>query len=183
MDDIAAHAATLARLEHLQALATALASAITTEEVLDALVAEMGDLVGAHMVVVGLVDEGGSTLRIVRSAGLPPEALQRYPSVPLGTGYAFASAVETNQPLWMRTKEEAMERSPILRAMQPLKSEAYASVPLAVPGSVIGAVGLSFPQEQTFDEPMRNFIHSVARQSAQAIERARLFDSEHRARQ
>src|SRR5205085_11893699 len=33
------------RLEHLQALSSALARAITTEEVLDALVAEMGDLI------------------------------------------------------------------------------------------------------------------------------------------
>jgi signal transduction histidine kinase len=137
-----------ARLEHLQALTSALTVAITTDDVLDALVAEMRDLAGAKTIAVGLLDESGA-LRIVRTAGVPPQAIGYFDRVP-------------REPLW---------------------GDAHAVVPLRAPDRVIGAVALTFGNEQTIPEPLRNFILSVARQSAQAIERARLFDSEHRARQ
>ncbi len=52
-----------------------------------------------------------------------------------------------------------------------------------VPGRVIGALGLSFDVEQTFPDDVKTFILSMAHQTAQALERARLFESESRARQ
>jgi signal transduction histidine kinase len=170
------------RLEHLQALTSALAKAITADDVLDALIAEMGDLVGASIIVVLLLDQNRTHLRIARTAGLPPNVEQRFREIPLDADFVVTRAARTNAPIWLRSHEELMEQSPLLRAAGVRVAEAWAGVPLEGTGGVIGVVALAFREPQSFAEPLCNFILSIARQSAQAIERARLFDSERRAR-
>jgi signal transduction histidine kinase len=170
------------RLEHLQALTSALAKAVTADDVLDALVAEMGDLVGANIIAVFLLDDSRSSLHVVRSTGLPSEVEERLRDVPLGGDFVIARVARTNQPIWLRTYDEIMAQSPLLRAARTHVAEAWATLPLEGAGGVIGVVALAFRTPQAFSDPLCNFILSVARQSAQAIERARLFDSERRAR-
>jgi signal transduction histidine kinase len=171
-----------ARLEHLHALTSALAVAITTDDVLDALVAEMGGLVGASVIVVQLLDESRTRLRIARASGLPPQVEERFREIPIEADFIATRAVRTNQPIWLHTYEEVLAESPLLRTVPTRVAEAWASVPLTGPGGVIGVAALAFSTPQSFPEPLRSFILSIVRQSAQAIERARLFDSERHAR-
>jgi signal transduction histidine kinase len=171
-----------ARLEHLHALTSALTVAITTDDVLDALVAEMGDLVGASVIAVLLLDESRTRLRIARATGLPPAVEERFREIPVDGDFIAAKAARTNEAIWLQTYEDVVAESPLLRAVPTRVAEAWASVPLTGPGGVIGVVALAFSTPQPFPEPLRNFILSIVRQSGQALERARLFDSERRAR-
>jgi len=170
------------RLEHLQALTGALAVAVTTDDVLDALVAEMGGLVGASVIVVMFLDESRGQLCIARSSGLPPEVEERFREIPVDGEFIAAAAVRTNEPIWLHTYDEIVARSPLLASGAPRVAEAWAAVPLSGADRVIGVATLAFATPQSFPEPLRAFILSIVRQSAQAIERARLFDSERRAR-
>jgi signal transduction histidine kinase len=170
------------RLEHLQDLTIALAKAVTADDVLDALVAEMGDLVGASIIAVLLLDESRTRLHIARSAGLTAEVEERFREIPIDGDFIAARAARKNEPVWLHTYEEVLAHSPMLRQVPARVAEAWASVPMEGTGGVIGVVTIAFREPQSFGDALCNFILSIARQSAQAIERARLFDSERRAR-
>jgi hypothetical protein len=61
-------------------------------------------------------------------------------------------------------------------------SEALAAFPLIIEGRTIGAMGLSFPRVQVFSEDDVAFMLALAHQCAQALERARLYETEQRLR-
>jgi signal transduction histidine kinase len=170
------------RLEHLQTLAESLATAMTTAEASDAIIREMSELLGARVVVIGLVDEGGKRLDILRTAGIPAEVAARFPFVMLTESTPLAAAIRTGNAIWLGTREEAMQASVVFRDIA-TDNNAWAAIPLAVPGRVIGALGLAFAEENPFSDDVRAFILSMARQTAQALERARLFESERSARE
>jgi signal transduction histidine kinase len=170
------------RLEHLQTLTGALAVAVTTDDVLDALVAEMGGVVGASIIAVLLLDESRTRLRIARARGLPAEVEERFREIPIEADFVVTRAVRANEAIWLGTYDDVVAQSPLLRAAPARVAEAWAGVPMSGPGGVVGVVALAFNTPQSFEEPLCNFILSIVQQSAQAIERARLFDSERRAR-
>ncbi|HET7092554.1 MAG TPA: GAF domain-containing protein, partial [Thermomicrobiales bacterium] len=80
-----------------------------------------------------------------------------------------ADAIRSGQPLFAG---EGSEGTP----------DAFAVVPLVAEGRPIGAIGLAFAAPQTFAAEQTELLHAVARQSAQAIERARLYAAEQAAR-
>lgn len=170
------------RLEHLQKLTEALATAMTTAEASDAVIREMRDLLGARVVVIGMVSNDGTRLDILRTEGVAPEVALRFPFIQLETPIPLTIAVRSGEAVWLGTREEAIARWEVFRELA-TESNAWAAIPLAVPGRVIGALGLSFADEQPFPDDVRTFILSMARQTAQALERARLFESERSARE
>jgi len=169
------------RLEHLQALTATLATAITTDEVCDAVIAESRDLVGANAAVVMLLE--GDALRILRSDGIEPSVIERYASIPIDAALPVAEAARHGRPSWIKTRDEAPPRTSMLQDLPRSANEAWAVVPLSVPGHVVGVLGLAFSTPQSFPESTQTFILSIARQSAQALERALLFDRERAARE
>jgi signal transduction histidine kinase len=56
-------------------------------------------------------------------------------------------------------------------------------VPLEISGAVLGLMSYTFAQPRVFSDEDREFISALARQTTQAIERARLIESERQARQ
>src|SRR6185369_8468575 len=79
--------------------------------------------------------------------------------------------------------EERIERYPMLRdgkARQETVSSAC--VPLLIGEQAVGVMGLSFDHVHAFTGGDRDFILSLARQCAQALERARLFEAERQTR-
>jgi len=169
------------QLEHLQAFTATLATAITTGEVCDAVIAESRDLAGANAAIVLLVE--GDVVRILRSAGVEQQIIDRYATIPIDAALPVAQAARNGTPSWIGSRDEAPERGSMLKDLPASKNEAWAVVPLSVPGHVAGVLGLAFAEPQTFPEPMRNFILAIARQSAQALERGLLFDRERAARE
>jgi signal transduction histidine kinase len=170
------------RLEHLQRLTEALAVELTVNDACDAVIREMRGLLGAEVVVIGLVSADDTRLEILRTAGVRPEVAARFPYIMLDAQIPLTTAIRRSEAVWLGTREQALAHSPIFREVA-TKSSAWAAIPLSVPGRTIGALGLSFLEEQEFPDDLRAFILSMARQTAQAIERARLFESEHAARE
>jgi signal transduction histidine kinase len=172
------------RVEHLQAMTATLSTAVTTDEVCKAVINEMRDLIGAAVVAVGLVDDGHQFLHFVASAGLPEHLRLRYLTLPLDSEMPVARAAATGQAIWLHSAAEMSRQSNMLSNIETeTPNRAWAAVPLAVPGRIIGSLGISFREEQEFPPETRDFVLSIARQGAQALERARLFDSERAARQ
>src|SRR6185436_4963961 len=63
-------------------------------------------------------------------------------------------------------------------------TESIAAVPLAADPAraPVGVIGLLFDHRHEFDAGERTFLAGLARQCAQALERARLYELEHNAR-
>ena len=55
-------------------------------------------------------------------------------------------------------------------------------LPLVLDGRTLGTLGFVYAREQRFDADQRAFALAVAAQCAQALDRARLFEQERRAR-
>ena len=170
------------RLEHLQTLTEQLATALTTAEACDAVIRQMRELVGASIVIIGLLNDDGKRLDILRTAGVDKQIADRYPSIALDSRLPLTIAAGSGEPVWLGTRETAIQHSSLFQELT-TTNNAWAAIPLMVPGRVIGVLGLSFEHEQSFPEDVRSFILSMARQTAQALERARLFESERRSRE
>ena len=170
------------RLQHLQRLSELLATAMTVEDACSAMVRSLTDEIGARAVVVGLVNDEARVLEMVCTSGVADDVAERYRTLPLGGDLPLTSVLKTGEAVWLRSREEAATHGEAFREA-PSQNKSWAAIPLMVPGKIIGALGLAFGDEQTFPEDFRAFMFSMARQMALALERARLFASERRARE
>ena len=93
----------------------------------------------------------------------------------------FTDAVRERTALWIESPEEWRTRYPE-DAVAPSEDrhEAAAIIPLVAKGEAVGVLGVTFAHARQFDDDARRFMVSVTQQCGQALERARLYDAEHR---
>ncbi|HEX6644378.1 MAG TPA: ATP-binding protein [Gemmatimonadales bacterium] len=168
----------------LQAVSSALAAAYTEKQVgAVALEAVFGALAPRGAGVV-LLDGSGTMLEIAEARGYPPDMIERYRRIPLDAPIPASAAVRSGRPVIFESREERRRNYPAIdRELAETRSGAIAALPLIVHGKVLGVLTLSFADERVIPEADRAFMLTVASQCAQALERARLFDAERRARE
>jgi PAS domain S-box-containing protein len=167
------------RTLRLQTVTAALSEALTPEQVATVVVDQGLAMLGAVAGYMALLADGGKRLHVVRSVGYPTEVHEGYAGMPLEGTAPAADAVQRKQPIWLESAEERERLYPHLDAAHFSSAfPAYAAIPLVVEGRVLGAMGLSFASAQPFGAEDRNFILTLTHQSAQALERARLFEAE-----
>ncbi|PYE53772.1 GAF domain-containing protein [Deinococcus yavapaiensis] len=171
--------------EHARALTTVsmhLQHAVTPREVASLLVQVVPAALGAEVVVVALLDEDGEQMRSVAATGLDEGQQRRWSEFPLTAPVPIAVTAREGRAVFVPTREDARRDYPaLLNAIHP--HEAWAALPLRVEDRTFGGLGLSFPTPRLFDEAERAFLHAVAAQAAQALERVRLLEAESRARE
>jgi PAS domain S-box-containing protein len=173
-----------ARTARLQSVTAALSEALTPAEVASVIVEHGLSSLGATggAVVVHNEDVAGE-LELIGSMGLPDAAVEKWRSFPLSTRVPTAEAVRTGRRVLVPSIDEWLGRNPPTGLLGELDGVgAMAAVPLVVEGRAIGAIGLSFPAPRLFDEEDTAFLDALARQCAQALDRARLYEVERRAR-
>ena len=171
------------RVARLHAVTAALSGAITTEQVARVTVEQGVAALGASAGSLLLLGEGGRTLEMAGYVGYPAEIMARWLSIPMDTPLPLTDAVRTAQPIYLRSPQERIERYPVLRDVKAREETvSSACVPLLIGDKAVGVMGLSFDHAHAFATDDREFILSLARQCAQALERARLFEAERRAR-
>ncbi len=158
----------LNRMTRLQRVTAALSAALTVEQVADVILHDSAEAVGASCgvmaiatergletnTVMGLPDGGRKLLR--RDADLPiPEAVRRR-----------ASVVVESRERWLADYE----------APPSADFEAFLAIPLVFEGRARACMGLGLPLPGAPDEQDMGLLNAIARQGAQAVERARLFD-------
>jgi signal transduction histidine kinase len=103
--------------------------------------------------------------------------------MPLDFRFPLTDAVRSGEPVWLTSIAERDRVYPHLAELRRTNGGgAMAAVPLALEGRVLGAMGLNFHEEMALDADDRAFILTLSRQCAQALERARLYGAERRAR-
>lgn len=167
------------RLERLQALTEALSAAATREEVTRIVFDRGLDLVDASAVML-FWERAPGELVLLHGLGLSDEFVQRFRTLEAAEPVPAAEAYRSGEPVWLRSREETAARYPALLGFAEEHGiHAWAAVPL-VSGGSRGALALQFAERRSFDDDERRFVLAVARQCQQALERARLYDTQKR---
>lgn len=172
------------RVSLLQQLTASLARALTTAEVFEVLLHQG---LAALSATRGWVAQYGSIpelVEIVRTIGYPNTAADARHQVYLHQPMPATDVIRTGQIVVVRSPQEYYRRYPDLaEQFISMGDQALIALPLIFDGRVIGSLGWSFAQPQEFSEADCNFMMTLARQFAQALERAQLYEAERLARE
>ena len=169
-------------LRRLQTVSSSLSQAMTANDVAVAVIEQGVNSLGAHAGTVVLLNSA-SELEIVGTVGFPKEVFQSWKRFTLDQKVPIADAIKQKTPILLKSFTDYLQRYPVLGPLASVTgTRALAAFPLIIEGRTIGAMGLSFPHVQDFSDDDTAFMHALAHQCAQALERARLYETEQRLR-
>jgi len=172
-----------ARSARLQAVTAALGEAMTVAQVAQVIAAEAVQALGAATGALVLLHEHGTELDLAGVVGFPPEAMVRWRSLSPDTAIPALDAIRRQMSIWLPTHEAMLAAYPHLRAdWDPAHVQAIAAIPVLAHSRAIGVLALAFASPLADSPEDRALALALAQQCAQAIERAKLYEAEHRAR-
>jgi PAS domain S-box-containing protein len=157
------------------AFAKALSNASTPEEVAQALVQEGAAALGAEVGVLAQIVE--DSFEIIAQHGLVPP-LPRHTRFPIGSAGPLGAVLRSGREHFAETADEFHS---LFRGAIGIETatSAAAALPLKVGERVVGAVALRFGAARPFSAAERDLLRTLVAQTAQAFERATLFQKEH----
>jgi serine phosphatase RsbU (regulator of sigma subunit)/anti-sigma regulatory factor (Ser/Thr protein kinase) len=164
----------------LYTVAVALAGTLTQEEVASAVLNEGVEALRASGGGL-LLATGTSGISVPGTVGYDSAMVERLRHESRDAELPAAHALRTGEAVWLETVEERNERFPALRGFEP-DTTAMCAMPLAAGGTVLGALRFSFTDRRLFDRDEQQFVLALAAEAAEALERARLLESERDAR-
>ena len=181
---VAAYEESATRADRLQALSGALSMASTVDQVAEAVVANATAVFGAAGTVIARLTTDGQHLEIVRAGAMPDDIRDDWRRFPVSAPVPLAAVVRTGRAVFLESRADWAAQYPdLLPLLEAAGQHANAVMPLVVDGRVLGVLGVAFNEPRTFEEDARALARIVALQCAQALERARLFEAERRARE
>src|SRR5579884_893669 len=172
--DAEAAAATLRKLERV---AEAALAHLSLQDLLDALLARIVEVLDADTAAILLLGED-DRLHVRATIGLEKE-VERAISVPLGAGMAGRVAA-SRQPLLVPDLSKIEVYSPVLRERG---INSIVAIPLVVEDAVIGVVHAGSEAYAQFVEDDARLLELIADRIALAINQARLYEAERAAQQ
>jgi serine phosphatase RsbU (regulator of sigma subunit) len=172
-DTATAHAAS-ERASRLYELSAALSRAATHEAVANAVLAQGVAALGASGGGV-LLAADAERLVAPGTIGYDEHLVDRLRGESPQAELPAAYALRTGEPVWIESREERDIRFPELTNLE-RGPVSMCAVPLAVGDHRLGALRFSFPRPRLFDEDERRFVLALAAQTAQALDRAQLYE-------
>jgi PAS domain S-box-containing protein len=161
----------------LQRVADALASSLTAQQVLDAVLSEGVEAAQARGGLIAMLSDDGESLEIVASRGYDQQWLEPFARFPVAGDYPLSEAVRTGEPVFLSSEAERDGRYPeLIGRSQP--GHGLVCLPLVVEDRTIGGLVFSFGSDQEFTPERRALKVALARQAAVALERSRLVEAE-----
>ncbi|MEV6022199.1 SpoIIE family protein phosphatase [Streptomyces sp. NPDC052036] len=178
-EEAAAEGAAVERAARIAELTRALAVAVTGHDVAGVMATHMVPLFGAKGVGVWVNEDGRAFL--VGSSGYSNESLHRFEGARISELSAAAQTFLTGTPNFISTVEEFIGRYPELSDLPVVSgAQAWAILPLIASGHSIGVACITYDRPHLFSSEERTLFTAMSGMVAQAMERARLFDAEHR---
>jgi PAS domain S-box-containing protein len=166
----------------LQRVTERLAGALTPQHVLDVILTEGLRAAEARAGAIGLLSDDGQSIDLLAQSGYKGPIFEKYGHFSVDADLPMSYVVRTGEPLFLESREERNRLFPNLEG-QGGDGHAIAVLPLALEGRLLGAIALSFGDNMRFSQERRQMKITLARQAAQALERARLYAAEQTARQ
>jgi GAF domain-containing protein/anti-sigma regulatory factor (Ser/Thr protein kinase) len=162
----------------LQELTIALASAVSSADVVRAVASHSRPVVGASAFALGLVD--GQELDVVVAEPASDWSAAR--RLPLSEEALVTEAARTGSIAIAEDRAGLVHSYPGSAAAWPPSVERGLAVPLRAEGTVVGSVGYLFDGATELDGDTLALARIVADLTGQALERARLYESERESR-
>ncbi|WP_237287429.1 ATP-binding SpoIIE family protein phosphatase [Streptomyces malaysiensis] len=160
-------------------LSNALADAVTTKDVVRVVAAHVLPPFGASGLLI-LWLEGGR-LNVVGSVGYSRAFISLVDGVPAFGGYRLLNEVlGSRRPCFISSTEEYQRLFPDLAGNPAIaRKNAWAVLPLIASGNAIGTCTVSFDEPHDLSADERTLLTALSGMVAQALARARLYDTEH----
>ncbi len=166
------------RTERLAKITSAIADAVTAEQVFEAVVDQTRAALGASSGALWLTGRGDPSARLVRADGYTDKAAQAFASVSLAGDPSFTpivDAIRGRELIWIASRDELIARYPHLAgSATPGRNYGVVCLPVITPGRTLGAIGLTFEDTRALDDEEAHFLLLIARYCGQALERLRL---------
>ena len=173
------------RLRRLQTATAALTGAMNVQEVSSVILEQAMGVVRGDAGVLVLPSDDGRFLEIVATMGEPEtlDGVGRDPDrFPIDDDAAICEAYRSGSPVWVPNRREWERRFAGGIVTRDPTARSILAVPMRIDDQRLGAVGLLFEAEGRLSKGERRLATTFAEQAALALERARLFEAERKAR-
>lgn len=168
------------RSAKLQRVAAALLQPLAPSQVADVVTREMHEAIGAAASVTYFAEAEGE-LRLAAWRGLSPQSMERLQRLPEDT--PLGQAVRTARSVYHEDRDSLLRVHPSLAERDTTRTiGASCALPMVINEHVLGGVAFSFTGPRRFVEAEREFLETLSAHCALALERARLYQAERRAR-
>jgi PAS domain S-box-containing protein len=171
-----------ARASLVQELTAALSEALTPSIVTHVVTSLGTKAVRASAAAFFEVTGSGEEVVLVRAMGYPEELLAGHRRFSMHARLPIAESIKTGRPLFFRQRQELDERYPELVGRPVAVFGSWVALPLVVESRRLGALAICFKDAREFDENERDFMITISRLCAQALDRANLYDAAQKAR-
>ncbi|MFB7496659.1 SpoIIE family protein phosphatase [Streptomyces sp. NPDC056161] len=165
-----------AALFYLLHLSSAITSAIDVSDVLSAVTDQIMPVINAQGMAMMTWDEG--RLNVLCSHGFPPGVDSYFHGSLTSLRSASVLAMETGLPAFYPSNEMLQRRYPHVPLYREMSAFCY--LPLVVSGRVFGCCVLGYDRPRPFPPEERAALTSLGGMIAQALARARLYDTTNR---
>jgi PAS domain S-box-containing protein len=164
------------RAEQSQLVTSALAQALTVEDVTRILAAQVDGILGACGAAVSLLSRKGASLRIVTSFGFDPDVVADDRRLPMTALTPMTDCVRAGEPVLVSAAQWAQRYPDVAGPSLVTGHTLLAALPLQVPGRRLGALLLAFSDRTEISEDELQVVAAVAGQCSQALDRAGLIE-------
>jgi PAS domain S-box-containing protein len=169
------------RTARLQQATSMLAEALTVSQVVQVITEVGRSAIGADRSAVALLDDAKLRLHIITPSGDVP-GLERE-DISVSDPTVLSAAVRESRPFLAENPDSLrlqLGRGEMELFLRRTDERAWVGLPLVAAGAPIGALRFSFTRPREITEEERVFLEALAGQCALAVERALLFEREHR---
>ncbi|MEU8590066.1 SpoIIE family protein phosphatase [Streptomyces sp. NPDC048664] len=156
------------------ALAIALSEAVTARQVSEVVMRELLPAFGGGRLAIYLLHE--RHLHLAWETGFPPRFLSQFEGVGLDVKLPGVETLTTGRPLFFESMDRMAAAYPGMPLDTTVGSRAF--LPLIASGRPVGSCILGFERPRAFSSEERTVLTALAGLIAQALERARRYDSE-----
>jgi signal transduction histidine kinase len=158
----------------LQAATEALSLALTPTKVASVLTDHGMKAARADSFTLHVRNENEGTFVLVGHSGIADEVAAAVGIIHVDGDSPLAEAVRKAEPVWVESEAEYARLFPRLAPVPARRGKSFWCAPLAVDGRVVGVVSMGYDAARAFDDEHKAVVRTIARQCAQALERAAL---------
>lgn len=172
-----------ARTNKLYELSAGLSEAVTVDAVARVIVHQGKTVVGASAASVTVLSDEGHTFETLYSDGYPRSVAEAWRRYPASEGLLSSAAVQRRQPILVSSFSDLQKHYPeSVTVAADGGFTSAAALPLLFENAVMGVLVFHFTAPVHFDPGYSALLLLVAQHCAQALERARLYESAQAAR-
>ena len=165
----------LVRERALQSISAGLARDRTMSEMAETLLESL-DLLEASMGYVGAIE--GAELVMLASRGYPPASLESLARIPI-EGSPVADAIARAAPVELTSRDEVLDRYPGRAGVaEELGIHASVVLPVMVHDEPVAVIAVNYAGPRRLQQPEWDLLDAITGSFAEALERARAYESE-----